>query len=364
MNPPRILWLLPLLLLHSGCTLLTSYSRGEPQIAQWVKEKEYGKALKALGNIDPKDPDYLKAASQRKHIEALASAYEHDVRQHNNGLLRQGRWAEALDSYDEALERLPDSAVLKDGLARLHREQARELERLELERLLAHGEWLRKTLPTYRDIARVDPRNRNAQSRLERKQEEAKEVANELTLHGNRALGNNLLVRAESLLSLASELSETPAIRESLKKLQQQKSAAARKKRLEEQRRLRQRQAAEMKRQKTIARLIKQYRSAYDKREYQQARGHLQQLAEAKLESERYRALQQELKRAIDRETSRLFDLGVNAYSRGHFEVAAQQWRRVLALQPENKQAQEHLQRAERVLEKLEQLKQKQQSAR
>ena len=361
MKAGRLLFLLPLLALQSGCVLITSYSKGDERIDQWVKEKQYGNALKALNNIDPKDPDYLKAAEKRKQVEALAAAYEHDIRQHNNELLRQGKWAEALDSYDEAMDRLPDSVVLKDGLAQLHRDQSRELERLELERLLAHGNWLKQTLPTYRDIARVDPRSSNARNRLDAKQREAETVADELALHGNRALANNQLHQAEELLVLASELSNTPAIRESLKKLKQQKAVAARRARQKHEAQLRLEHAAEIKQRHTIDTLLKQFNATFNNKEYEKARIHLQSLAEANLETSHYRALQQKLNRAIDQEASRLFDIGVDAYSRGQFEVAAKQWRRVLALQPDNTQAQENLQRAERVLNKIQQLKEKQQ---
>lgn len=363
MMPRRLLWLLPLLiLLQSGCTLLTSFSKGEAQIDQWVQEKEYGRALKVLGRVDPKDPDYLEAAARRRQVEALAAGYEHDVRQRNNRLLQQGKWAEALDSYDEALRRLPESAVLKDGLARLHRQQAQELETLELKRLTDQGNWLTQTLPTYRQMAQVDPRNPTAQNRLEKKRREAEMLADELALHGNRSLANNQLAQAERLLTLAAELSDAPAIGESLKKLRQQQALAARQEANERQRRQERARAAERKRQRSIDTLLGKFNQAFEEQQYDAARQHLQALADNNLETGRYRTLQQRLNRAIDQEASRQFESGVNAYSRGQFEQAAGHWRQVLALQPQNKQAQEHLQRAERVLEKLQQLKEKQQA--
>lgn len=358
----RLLWLLPLLALtQAGCALFTTYSKGEAQIDQWVENEQYGRALKALGRVDPKDPDYLAAAAKRRQVEALAARYEHEVRQRNNALLKQGKWAAALDSYDEALDRLPDSVLLKDGLAQLHRRQARELEQLELQRLLDHGNWLKQTLPTFRDISRVDPRSGSAQRRLEEVQREAEVLADELTLNGNRALANNQLDQAEELLSLADDLSDAPAIKESLKKLQQQQSDSARKARSERQRRLQRQQEAERSRQQTIEALLTEFDRAFEKREFNQARLHLQALADHNLETNRYRTLQQKLSRAVAQESSRLFNLGVNAYSRGNFEQAAASWREVLALQPDHKQAQENLQRAERVLDKIERLKQKQQ---
>ena len=86
------------------------------------------------------------------------------------------------------------------------------------------------------------------------------------------------------------------------------------------------------------------------------------QAAKANLATGRYRTLENKLDRAIEQESSRLFETGVNAYSRGKYSEAAKYWRQVLELQPNNKRAQENLERADRVIEKLQQLKKKQHS--
>lgn len=359
----HLLWLLPLIVLQSGCALLSpSYSEGQTQIDQWVKEKQYGRALKALNSVDPKDPHYLEAAEKRKQVEVLAAAYEHDIRQQNNQRLKQGDWAGALDSYDDALDRLPDSVVLKDGLAQLHRKQSEELERLELKRLRTHGDWLKETLPIYRDIARVDPRNRYAQDRLDKMQREAEDVADNLAIHGNRALANNNLDKAENLLGLAADLSDAPAIQESLKQLHAKQVDANQRERSARQKRLARQQAAEQRRQREIKSLLSRFDQAFNKREYSKARNYLRALAKANLATRRYRTLENKLDRAIEQESSRLFETGVNAYSRGKYSEAAKYWRQVLELQPNNKRAQENLERAERVINKLQQLKKKQHS--
>ncbi|MFO7593093.1 MAG: hypothetical protein R6X15_03480 [Pseudomonadota bacterium] len=361
MSYPRLLWLLPLLVLQNGCALLnTSYTKNNSQIEQWVSEKEYGRALKTLSRVSPKDPHYLEAAEKRNQIEALAATYEHDIRQKNRKLLDEGKWAQALDSYDEALRRLPESVVLKDGLAKLHRRQAKELGRLELERLMYHGAWLKQTLPTYRDIARVDPRSSSARRRLERMQEEAEEIADELALHGNRALANNNLDKAADLLNLAADLSPAPAIQESLKKLNQQRSSADKQAQIQRKRELQQKRTAERRRQEKVERLRAAFDRDFGQNNFTTARKHLQALASAGMPTAHYRALQRKFDRALDNEASRLFEIGVNAYSRAQYAKAAGYWRQALELKPDNKQAKEHLERAERVLEKLKKLKEKQ----
>ncbi len=351
MRQTRLLWLLVPLLLQTGCTVFTSYQQGEAQIDNWIKEKQYGSALSALGNVDPTDPDYNTAARKRKQVEALAATYEHEVRQKNERLLDAGKWAEALDGYDYALDRLPDSAVLKDGLAQLHQEQARELERLELKRLYGYGNWLKEVLPVFDDLVRVNPRSSETRARQQKMRREADKLAEELTHYGNRALANNQLETAEKLLKLAADLSDTPAIKESLKNLKQQKIATK-----EQQRVL------ELKRKRVTDSLLEQFEQSFAKRDFSRCKEQLSALSSAGLDSARYKQLQKKLQQAIDREASRLMREGVNAYSRGQFEQATKSWKQVLELQPDNKQALESLQRAEKVLGRLDELRQKQTS--
>jgi len=351
--------LLPLLLVQSGCAILTSYEKMEPQIDQWVDTKQYDRALDALGNVEAKDPQYLQAAEKRRKVEALAANYEQEIRRQTRSDLDKGKWAEALDTYDEALDRLPQSAVLKDGLAQLHREQSEELERLELKRLLDHGEWLKTTLPTYKAIARVDPRSRNAQQRLERKQQEAEDIAAELSLYGNKALANNHLKVAHQTLTLASDLSDAPAITDSLNKLHKRETQLEAKERAERAKRLQQHQAANEAKSRRIATILTAYKKAFKNKDYTKARKELDSLRRIDSKPE-WDKLDEELKQVTDREAERLFDMGVYAYSRGHFEQAAKQWRKALEIKPDHKPSQENLERAERVLHKLQQLKEKQ----
>jgi tetratricopeptide (TPR) repeat protein len=349
MRPARLLWLLIPLLLQTGCTVFTSYQQGETQINQWIKEKQYGNALKSLANIDPTDPDYPIAAKKRKQVEALAASYEHGIRQKNERLLKAGKWAEALDSYDDALDRLPDSAVLKDGLSQLHQEQTQELERLELKRLFSYGTWLKEVLPIFDDLVRVDPRSSTAKARQQRMRKEADSLAEELTQYGNRALANNQLTSAERLLTLASQLSDTPTIRESLKNLKEQKIANKQ-----------HQKALALKRKSITDNLLKQFDKSFSRKQFSRSRKQLKALADAGLEKNSYNKLQKKLQQAIDREASRLMRSGVNAYSRGQFELAVKNWKLVLELQPDNKQANDSLQRAEKVLKRLKELRTKQ----
>jgi tetratricopeptide (TPR) repeat protein len=389
MKTSRFWLLIPLIVLQSSCALLTTnYSQMESQVEQWIVAKQYGRALDALSSVAPTDPLYPQAAEKRKEVETLAARYEQEVRRQTRADLGKGKWAQALDTYDEALDRLPKSAVLKDGLAHLHQEQAEELERLELERLLDHGEWLKRTLPTYEEIARVDPRNLiigrqeqgtqnewtkggpnvqqapqgkyTAEQRLQMIRAEAEQVASELALSGNKALANHQFKVADRTLSLAAELSDAPAITESLKKLRAQQEQARATARAEREKRQRKLELAEQRKAKSVNEHLKKYRSAFVEKDFRTAREHLKALQQIDKGNPRWDELMSVLVQATVEEVERLFNSGVTAYSRGQYEEAAKLWRKVLELDPEHKQAQESLDRAQRVLEKLEKLKEKQ----
>lgn len=346
--------------LTSGCTTVTSFSKLEPQLSTWEEEREYGRALDALGQVDPVDPDYGKAAKLRKQLEKRATDYEQQVRKETAQKLNQGDWAGALDQYDGALSRLPKSVVIRDGLAKLHQQQRETLEELELQRLIQHGEWLRDIIPVYQEIANVDPRSSSAQSRLRGITGEAREIARELALAGNKALADNDLETAEKTLPLAYELHDDPVIEESLNRLRSSQSKLTARNRAARQQREQQARAAKERKQRDIAALVQRYDEAFAKQDFDTARKQLAKLEKVDRRHSKLTSMKQALHEAIDGKVQTLFDSGVSAYSRGLFEQAAKQWREALKLDPSHQPSQDNLQRAEKVLQNIERLKEKQ----
>ena len=351
--------LIPTLILSSGCITLPGRNDVN-EIDTLVANQYYGRALDILARIDPKSPDYSARAERRRHIETLAARYEQAIRTQTREDMEKGNWAAALDRYDDALTRLPQSMVLRDGLAQLLQQQNQELERLELERLTAQGNWLRQTLPSYREIVRVNPRSRPAAQQLERKQQQAEAIADQLAVIGNRAMANNDLNSASKTLLLAHELSNTPAIVESVGKLQQQLEARRLREQREREVRLQKARTAEQTRQQQIRQQHSQYRKARNDEQFNQAREHLQRLRELDPDNSDWHTEQDVLEQVVQLRIEELYNRGVNAYSRGQFEEAANAWRELLKLDPDHKLAQDNLIRAERVLQRIEQLQQRQ----
>lgn len=344
-------------LLQNGCIGITSYAELEPKLEQWETDREYGRALDALGQIDPKDPDYAKASNTRKHVEKLAADYEQQIRRETYQKQKQDNWAAALDQYDEALSKHPKSVVIKDGLAKLHQQQRETLDKLERKRLIQHGEWLHNVLPVYHEIARVDPRSNESQSRLKHIVSEAEVVSHELALIGNKALANNDLHSAEVTLPLAFALNHNAVIEESLKTLRAKQQQTAKEQQAKYQKKQEEARRVREEKKRRIRAIIKQYDKALANQEYLVAKEHLAKIKQIDSQHETLSSMKSALQKVVDVKVSQLFEDGVSAYSRGHFERAARDWRTVLSLEPNHQQAKENLDRAEKVLEKLETLR-------
>ncbi len=348
------------LIMLTGCLQSTNFSDVEPRLKEWDKSHEYGRLLDTLSRIDPRDPDYTRAASLRKQVEKRAADYERRVRTETEQKLDKGNWALALDQYDEALGKYPRSAILKDGLARLRQLQQESIDELEKKLLIQRGQWLRDVLPVYRDIARVDPRGNQAQSQLNRIIREAVKISSELALLGDKALADNDLEIAQETIPLAVSLNKDPVIQQSLEILRtRQRLSTTRQLELD---RLRQKKAQEKleKQQRGLRDLVKRHDKAFAAKDFITARKHLIAIESLDRGYSRLAAMKAKLKSATEGEVTRLFNTGVSAYSRGDYEQAAKAWRAALKLDANHQQARENLQRAEKVLEKLESLKLKQ----
>jgi hypothetical protein len=349
-----------LFLLQSGCVVISSYAKLEPQLEQWEEDREYGRSLDALGQIGPKDPDYSEASKVRKQVEKQAADYEQQIRKETSQKQKEDNWAGALDQYDEALSKHPKSVVIKDGLAKLHQQQRANLDMLERKRLIQHGEWLRDVLPVYREIARVDPRSNESQLRLKRIVSEAEAVSQELALIGNKALADNDPHSAEATLPLAFSLNNDPVIEESLNTLRAKQQQTAKEQRTKHQQKQQKTRTEREEKERSIRATVKLYDKAFAEQEYLVARAQLAKIEQIDSRYDKLNSMKKILKTAVDNKVSQLFEVGVSAYSRGQFEQAAREWRGVLSLEPEHQQAKENLERAEKVLEKLETLKKKQ----
>lgn len=345
-----------------GCALIPVEPGPElqGQLDTWIAERRYGQALDVLSRVDPKSPHYQDMAERRRQVERLSEKYEREVVATARKDVAAGRWAKALDAYDLALERIPSSNLLRDGLAELHRQQAARVAEQELELLIRRANWLEESRPVYEKIATIAPRDSSAQKKLKDHVADIHQAASHLGKMGVAALEAGDYALADRTLPLAARLSDAEFIAKAQQQLAKWHSDRKRQRDTARRKRLQESKAREAAAKRQFTQLKQEYQSALDAGKLANARTILRNLERLAPDDAGLREEHEQLSRAIAEESERLFQEGVRLYSRGEFEDAARQWRLVLELTPEHRNAAENLERAERVLERLEQLREKQ----
>jgi len=358
---PAFYSLIIVALLSSGCTLLQPQGNElSSKIDALVAEKKYGDALDMLSRVSPSSPDYMRFAEKRKQVETLAAQYERKTIDDARQMITQDRWTQALTLYDDALVRLPHSNQLRDGLAELHKQQQARLAVLEDELVIARGEWLARVIPVYRQMANIDPYNSSYQNLLKKHLAEAEQMADNLLKIGSQSqeAGNDDL--AARAVLLAARLSERPAVRQFAQKFEQSRDKRARENRTQQDKRWRDLAQHEQERNDAIQSLTNDYNTAMKKKDYLTARTVLGRLRTFAPELVNERGYDKDLDDKITAESNRLYNEGVMYYGRSQFEKARDSWKKTLELNPTHTKARESLNRVEKVLERINQLRSKQ----
>lgn len=347
----RFLPLLLLLLMLNGCSLLATVSGNlDTQLDHWEAAQEYGKALAALEQVRPEHPDYAQLMKRRETIRLKAARYENDTIAQAAELARQGQWGEALARYDEAQARLPASTALREGRAGLEQQRTARLSALELELLLARGEGLAQLLPVQTARAAADPHSWRTQRELRQVQQDAERLGTELTRIGRAALERQEFETARRNLSLALRLHATPEAQQAHQEVQRRLAppparpapTPAKPVREDEQREL-----------------LQRYRTAFKARNWDEAQRLLRQLEAQPTPPQETTVLRRQLDAEIGKEVERFTKQGIALYSNGNYEEALAAWRKAQQLDPDNERVRAHIERAERVLQKLQTLQEK-----
>ncbi|WP_127477597.1 hypothetical protein [Sulfurivermis fontis] len=343
-----ILFLPPLL---GGCAYLVSVSGDvDSQLDRWVQQQEYGKALNVLSYIKPQHPDYARLMKKRDTIARRAEQYARETASQSAELARQGHWQQALELSAAALKRLPESSVLQNSHQRLLQQQAARLEEIELELLQARAEGLLHLLPVYTRRVTVDPYSWRAQYDLRQLRKEAAEVSGELTRRGRQALEHKDMDSARRSLNLALRLSPGPetkqATKELLRRLAPPTPPTAK-------------IADQPGGEEETQELLQQYRQAASQKNWLEAQRLLALLELQPTPPEELPQLRSELNAEVAEVVNRHTEQGILLYSRGKYEQALATWRQAQQLDPANERVAAHIERAERVLEKLRALQEK-----
>lgn len=355
----RALLLLAALLglgLVAGCMDLHALRPGErpttqAQIEAWVQQQEYGLALEGLAQLPHTPGAERQRAEQIARVRRLAHDYEQATLATARRQYEAGAWADAEHTLETGLARLGPSKAVEQGLAKVRAARGRQLGDIARQRAMARATWLADDLPLRERMARADPYNPAATRELEQARHEAVALSRALYGYARQAIQARDLKLAERCLVLSTRLGELPEAKQTLAEVRGQLREARR--RVVQARERNERQQVE----DNSEQLIQEARSAVERGALFEASDLLLQLQRMAPGAPELGELEQAVSARRKAESARLAEQGTRAYQVGEIAAAKGHWEKALALDPTNEDVHENLERAQRVLETLRQIR-------
>ncbi len=364
-NSPKQSFILILLTILSltGCGTAFVVSKQDDiltQIDVWSAENEFGKAFTTLNYVKESHPQYQQLQIRKKLLLIEAREYEQRIDKQIEQYTKHRQWADALDLLDQANEKYPleetkkTNRLLVKTEKKLFKEQLTLLASIDQSIMLRRSLWMIEGRPLYEEKLNTDPRNDILKKQLEQLNKEASELAQKLTLLSQQAIQKKYYITAHTRITQAIALepsTQREKILSQLKRQSRKSTQNKKQKKINRQKKLKKKQ---------YSTLLQDIEKSYNAGDFLNTRQLISQVDEAKQQDTQLIQLKQELDRSINFTIKQLMSEANKNYTDGDFHQAIHLWEQILLYEPENILAKKNIQRAEKVIEKLLHLKEKQ----
>lgn len=366
-----LLLVLFLSVLFTGCIKLPGVKQPSLQeIDNWVASKQYGKALNALKTRQQKQGS-PGLEDKIMFIENIASSFDRNQSKLVNALIDQHHLLEARKKLNTALASNPEGKQLNEVRERLNDIQRTKISRLQAQQLLSKAEWLLRARAIQKSLTAIKPDDANGEDNSNIIATQIQNTAGELYHLGLKALQKGDFELADSCLIMSDRLLKnsltTSAIArlEQLRSLKKKKDVRKRQASLKKKRVLEIKEYKKYKEQQLAARRY-EFNVIYYKtlpmlkdNQLSAAKANLEKLNLLFPENKKLIPMNEEFARKLPKHIEALQDRGRQLYINGKIRQARNIWKKALTLDPGNKQISDSIARANRVLEKLDELKKK-----
>lgn len=341
-------------LMVSGCSTYLAAKQDDvlTQIDVWATENKYGKAFETLNYVKKSHPQYQALQQRKKSLLLEAQEYEQKINQTIIDLISARQWAEALDRLDEAKAKYPKSKTLEKTQQWLLDRQANELQKLAQKLMLERSQWMINARPLYKEQTIVSPRDKDFKNRLEALNKESLDLALQLTQLSRQEIRRGHYTHAEKHIKQAIALDPTEERQKILTHLKSRASKNYKRKK-------KAKTAIIKKQQHNI---LQDIEKSFQNGDLIKTKKLISTLNESERSNPELIQLEQELDRSINYRMQYHFSEANKFYTDGQFHQAIAHWEQVLLYDPQNKIAQKNILRAEKVIKKLETLREKQQN--
>jgi len=356
---PGIIPAVLLLALLSGCSGMNNLRvlQDSPEdIEQLLQQDEYARIRQLTGRYPEIDTAVLQDLINMREAAYVESVMAEARRQEaENDLLG------AVQSLSVALQRVPHNDALRELRQTLERERVQQLKRNERERLITRANYMLDEQALFQEQANLTPPSLGQRWEIARYDREAAELSGQLLEHGEYALLQNDLANAEACLQLSLRLNHSTTAQEMLSRLQSLRAS-------HQQVELKKASIKQAKKEQNIQRsqqqqtevLLAEAQQALEQNKLQVARAAFVQIPAATSNSTEVITVKDNLREAVNKHVTELVARGDSLYRADNVHEALQHWNEALSLDPENRALQERIDRANKVLARLEELKRQQ----
>jgi hypothetical protein len=336
--------LIALVLFTSGCALLYTFDdQLEQRIDTWIQQQEYGKALATLEYVRPTHAKYDRLLKKKQQILTLSKSLADDTVRRSQQHMKVYQWQEADNLYQQGLEKMPHNPQLESAYQEFNKQRDHYLTTLHYQLFIYKAQWLNKNTRIQHDLAHATPNDSSATRALKQHDEEVQTVYQELLHCGMDSINQNELELAEQCLLLAEQLQPGGKSQTALSQVQEQLALLEKRKT-----NITPRQTEE---------LLELSKQAMGKNNLKQSQKLFNQIPAKDHSLTPIKQFKKSLDERIANNVSQGIEMGRKLYSQGEVENALAVWNDLRELDPDNEQLDSHIERANRVLNKLKTLK-------
>ena len=354
----RFLFVL-LLAMITGCSQMETLRIGQDRpedLEPLIKEHEYARARQLTGKYPSRDTVEVQSwiTSQESEYEAIVFT---DARalENNNDLLG------AVQLLSGALQKIPHSTLLRELRSSIEQQRVSQLRINEREQLTSRATYMLEQQKLYQDKINLESPSLGQRWENKRNAKEARELSAKLLEHGQYAMQTDKLDIAVDCLELSSALNHSPeadALLSEIRTINNSRKQVAKKQAIIKKKK--NQQKVKRKQTNKTRVLMEETQQALSDDDLQVARAAFVQIPPTAQQRKEVIAIQDDLDRAVSIRVGELITAGDTQYRADNVLEAIRTWTKGLSLDPENPELRERVERANRVLARLEELKRQQ----
>ena len=358
---PRLTQFLFVLLLAiiTGCSQMETLRIGQDRpedLEPLIKEHEYARARQLTGKYPS-----LDTVEVQTWITSQESEYEATVFTDARALEKNNDLLGAVQLLSGALQKIPHSTLLRELRSSIEQQRVGQLRINEREQLTSRATYMLEQQKLYQDKINLESPSLGQRWENKRNAKEARELSANLLEHGQHAMQTDKLDIAVSCLELSSALNHSPeadALLSEIRTIKNSRKQVAKKQAIIKKKK--NQQKVKRKQTNKTRVLMEEAQQALSDDDLQVARAAFVQIPPSAQQRKEVIAIQDDLDRAISTRVGELITAGDTQYRADNVLEAIRTWTKGLSLDPENPELRERVERANRVLARLEELKRQQ----